>query len=32
MAQIVLVKGDLTKQKVDALVNAANTKLQGGVG
>jgi O-acetyl-ADP-ribose deacetylase len=32
MAQIVLVKGDITRQQVDALVNAANPQLQGGGG
>lgn len=32
MAQIVLVKGDITRQQVAAIVNAANTKLQGGGG
>src|ERR1051325_2927932 len=29
---ITLVHGDLTKQEVDAIVNAANTSLQGGGG
>ena len=32
MPQIVLVEGDLTEQEVDAIVNAANSSLQGGGG
>ena len=31
-ARIAVVEGDITKQKVDAIVNAANTTLLGGVG
>ena len=30
--KIILVKGDITKQQVDAVVNAANSTLQGGGG
>jgi O-acetyl-ADP-ribose deacetylase (regulator of RNase III) len=31
-ARIAVVEGDITKQKVDAFVNAANTTLLGGGG
>jgi len=30
MTKITLVKGDITKQKVDAIVNTANKTLLGG--
>lgn len=32
MSRLVLIQGDITKQKVDAIVNAANTALQAGGG
>ena len=32
MTQVEVVQGDITKQKVDAIVNAANSALRGGGG
>ncbi|WP_251453652.1 macro domain-containing protein [Microbacterium sp. Marseille-Q6648] len=32
MARITVVRGDITQQQVDALVNAANTRMRGGGG
>lgn len=32
MAKVSVVEGDITKQQVDAIVNAANTRMRGGGG
>ena len=32
LCQLELVQGDITKQQVDAIVNAANSELAGGGG